>query len=143
MYAKRKRASTARNLDLWVQIHLAEYKVIQARIQALERIQHQVLVLGLGAISVVIPIFLGELVQLPASVIVALLYALAIVFSALTTHYIIVNFDFAECTMYVHDYLAPELNRITGMHSEHRGLDFEHRQRLSRRRPLVLQPQLW
>jgi hypothetical protein len=126
------------DVGLQAQMHLAEYEAIQRSLSESRRIQNQILVIGLGAISIAIPILLGQATQLPPTILAALLYAVAIVFAALTMNYVIVFFDYAQASAYLRRHLAPELNRIAAGPPERRVMDFERQVGLVRRKPLGL-----
>jgi hypothetical protein len=131
-----KNTSIKQDTDYQVQIKLVEYGKLQDRILEKERGQQQVLILGLGSVSVVFPIILSQATQLPHDILAALLYALSIIFSALTINYVIVNFDIALATSYIDRTLSPELNLIVLAHSNQRLLDYEHKLRVTRSKPI-------
>jgi C4-dicarboxylate transporter len=54
----------------------------------------------------------------------------------LTINYVIVNFELALASSYIHKYLSPELNQIIFPNSKHRVMDFERWLRQNRRNPL-------
>ena len=122
----------------YIKIYLSEYEKLRDSILNCQQRQERNLIISLGSITVLLPILLNQINNIPESSVAALFYFLAFIYNVLSMNYVYWGFEVMATSNYIHNHLEFQLNQITK--SKSRVLNWESyiRKKRSRFIPFVL-----